>query len=184
MASPQTINLQGNWQLSRADGAFACAYTVPGDVHSALIAAGHIPDPYKGRNELDVRWVADEVWVARRSFVLETVEAGEYYLDIDYLDTVADVSVNGVHVLHAENCFRRYRPDVTKALKVGENVVEVTFHSNTKAANEKQAAQPFYIPYSVEQQPHPQRQHVAQTAMPFRLGLEFGNCAVWDVWEF
>ena len=148
-----TINLHGDWQLARADGAYACTYPVPGDVHSALIAAGHIPHPYKGKNELDVRWVADEVWVARRVFHLDAVEDGEYHLDIDYLDTIADVSVNGVHVLHAENCFRRYRPDVTKALKPGENVVEVTFHSNTKAANEKQAAQPFFIPYSVSNNP-------------------------------
>ena len=150
-----TINLHGDWQLARADGAYACTYPVPGDVHSALIAAGHIPHPYKGKNELAVRWVADEVWVARRVFHLDTVEDGEYHLDIDYLDTIADVSVNGVHVLHAENCFRRYRPGVTTALKAGENVVEVTFQSNTKAANEKQAAQSFFIPYSVDNNPIP-----------------------------
>ena len=154
MQSPHTINLQGEWQLSRADGAYACAYSVPGDVHSALIKAGHIPDPYIGKNELAVRWVADEEWVARRIFVLDEI-TGVYQLDIDYLDTVADVSVNGVHVLHAENCFRRYQPDITKALHVGENVMEVTFHSNTKAANEKQAEQPFYIPYSVSNNPIP-----------------------------
>ncbi len=155
MPSTNTINLHGDWQLARADGEYACAYPVPGDVHSALIAAGHIPHPYKGRNELDVRWVADEVWVARRTFNLDKVEAGEDYLDIDYLDTVATVKVNGVVVLQAENCFRRYRPYVTEALKVGENVVEVTFHSNPKVANDKQAAQPFYIPYSSSNNPIP-----------------------------
>ncbi len=142
------LDLAGTWQLSCAARNITVDYPVPGDVHSALIAAGQIPHPYKGTNELAVRWVADEVWVATKSFVLERIEDGRFHLDIDYLDTVADVSVNGVHVLHAENCFRRYKPDVTKALKVGENVVEVTLHSNTKAANEKQAAQPFYIPYS------------------------------------
>ena len=150
-----SINLHGNWQLARDDGAFACDYPVPGDVHSALIAAGHIPDPYKGRNELDVRWVADETWVARRLFHIEKMGNGAYCLDIDYLDTVADISLNGVHVLGTENCFRRYRPDVTKVLKAGDNTVEVTFHSNTKAANDKQAAQPFFIPYSVNNNPIP-----------------------------
>ena len=35
---------------------------VPGDVHSALLAAGVIPDPYHGRNEYAVRWVADRDW--------------------------------------------------------------------------------------------------------------------------
>ncbi len=149
------LDLAGTWTLHCANRNITVDYPVPGDVHSALIAAGIIPHPYKGRKELDVRWVADEEWVARRTFYLDKVEAGEDYLDIDYLDTVATVKVNGVVVLQAENCFRRYRPYVTEALKVGENVVEVTLHSNTKAANEKQAAQPFYIPYSVSNNPIP-----------------------------
>jgi beta-mannosidase len=149
------MNLAGTWRLRNAERNIDVDYRVPGDVHSALIAAGKIPHPYKGVNELAVRWVADEVWVATRTFYLEKIESSEYYLDIDYLDTVADVSVNGVHVLHAENCFRRYKPDVSKALKIGENSVEVTLHSNTKAANDKQAAQPFYIPYSVSNNPIP-----------------------------
>ncbi len=150
-----TINLHGTWKLTSADGKYACDYQVPGDVHSALMKAGIIPDPYIGKNELLVRWVADQDWVAVRTFNLDKVEVGEDYLNIDYLDTVATVKVNGVVVLQAKNCFRRYRPFVTEALRVGENVVEVTFHSNTKVANEKQAAQPFYIPYSTSNNPIP-----------------------------
>ena len=149
------IDLAGMWRLRCAARNIEVDYPVPGDVHSALIAADVIPHPYMGTNELAVRWVADEEWVASKRFTLDEVESGGYYLDIDYLDTVADVSVNSAYVLHAENCFRRYKPDVTKALKVGENVVEVVLHSNTKVANEKQAAQPFYIPYSVSNNPIP-----------------------------
>jgi beta-mannosidase len=149
------INLQGIWQLHNAAHNITVDYPVPGDVHSALIAAGQIPHPYKGTDELAVRWVADEEWVATRTFVLDAIETGEYYLDIDYLDTVATVKLNGMEVLHAENCFLSHRSEVTKALKVGENFIKVTFHSNTKAANEKQATQPFFIPYSVDNNPIP-----------------------------
>jgi beta-mannosidase len=149
------INLAGTWQLHCAARNITVDYPVPGDVHSALIAAGQIPHPYKGTDEFAVRWVADEKWLAQRRFHVERLVAGAYYLDIDYLDTIADVHLNGEHVLHAENCFRRYRPDVTRFLKAGENLVEVIFHSNTKAANEKQAAQPFFIPYSVSNNPIP-----------------------------
>jgi beta-mannosidase len=143
------IDRAGTWRLRCANRNIEVDYAVPGDVHSALIAAGQIPHPYKGTDELAVRWVADEEWVATKTFVIDAIEAGEYNLDIDYLDTVATVKVNEIEVLKAENCFRRYRPNVTEALRVGENLVEVTLHSNTKAAHEKQAAQPFYIPYSV-----------------------------------
>ncbi|HEY8286849.1 MAG TPA: hypothetical protein VIJ28_20860, partial [Chloroflexota bacterium] len=32
---------------------------VPGDVHTALIAAGRIPDPFYDRNEVECAWVED-----------------------------------------------------------------------------------------------------------------------------
>ena len=95
------IDLAGTWRLRCNARNIEVDYPVPGDVHSALIAAGIIPHPYKGKNELACRWVADEEWVAVRRFELAVVEEGEYTLDIDYLDTVATVLVNGVEVLKA-----------------------------------------------------------------------------------
>ncbi len=69
---------------------------IPGDVHSALISAGIIAHPYKGRNENLVQWVAQEDWVASRGFDLaEGFSPEGWYLDIEYLDTVADVAING-----------------------------------------------------------------------------------------
>ena len=55
---------------------------MPGDVHSALIAAKIIPDPYIGRNEYDARWVAEEEWIASRNFQWDG-GAGNWHLDID-----------------------------------------------------------------------------------------------------
>jgi beta-mannosidase len=149
------IDLAGTWRLRCANRNIEVDYAVPGDVHSALIKAGVIPDPYIGKNELLCRWVADEEWVATREFTLAEVEDGVYCLDVDYLDTVATVKLNAVEVLKAKNCFQRHRPFVQNALRSGVNVVEVTLHSNTKAANDEQAAQPFYIPYSVSNNPIP-----------------------------
>jgi beta-galactosidase/beta-glucuronidase len=42
--------------------------TVPGDMHSALIDAGQIPDPYYGKNELDVQWVGTREWIVTTGF--------------------------------------------------------------------------------------------------------------------
>jgi beta-mannosidase len=149
------IDLQGLWKLRCIARGIEVDYPVPGDVHSALIAAGQIPDPYKSTNEFACRWVADEEWVASRTFHVEDVGDGKWDIDIDYLDTVADVLVNGKHVLSAENCFQRHKVSVAKVLHKGENVVEVHLHSNTKAANAKQAAQPFYVPYHAGNCPIP-----------------------------
>lgn len=128
--------------------------SVPGDVHTALKVSGVILDPYYGRNEDQVRWVAEREWILERQFVIGDPD-GAWYLDITYLDTVAIVFVNDVPVLSADNCFRRYRPDVSAALQAGENTIRIHFHSNIAAGAERQARQPFYIPYSTDNSPIP-----------------------------
>ncbi len=148
------IDLSGPWQLASADGTHRTQMPIPGDVHTALKTTGIIPDPYFGRNENDVQWVANADWTIERRFALDD-PTGSWYLDITYLDTVATVFVNGVPVLQADNCFRRYRPDVSKALKAGENTIRILFHSSIAEGAERQARQPFYIPYSTTNSPIP-----------------------------
>ncbi|MGK9054050.1 glycosyl hydrolase 2 galactose-binding domain-containing protein [Neorhizobium petrolearium] len=149
-----SIDLSGTWQLTSATGTHRTEIPIPGDVHSALRSAGIIPDPYFGRNENEVQWVAREDWAVERQFTLDDPD-GSWYLDITYLDTVATVFVNGVVVLEADNCFRRYRPDVSKALKPGRNTIRILFRSSITAGAERQARQPFYIPYSTANCPIP-----------------------------
>jgi beta-mannosidase len=142
--------------LATSGGKYQGYIHLPGDVHSALVANGVIAHPYIGRNEDAVQWVAQEDWLVSRTFEMPALyPEGGWYLDIDYLDTIADVRVNGDLVLSAKNCFRRYRPDVSKVLKPGRNTIEILFHSNPKAANELQASMPFYIPYSSDNCPIP-----------------------------
>lgn len=147
-------DLNGVWDLVSLDGDHRAAMAVPGDVHSALYAAGIIPDPYFARNEEAVQWVAERDWAIERRVMVPDI-AGSWYLDIDYLDTVAVVFVNDIPVLSADNCFRRYRPDVSHALQPGENTIRILFHSSITAGAERQARQPFYIPYSTANSPIP-----------------------------
>src|SRR6478736_1032198 len=123
------LDLSGSWKLTSADGEVTTSITLPGDVHTALHAAELIPDPYFGRNEEVVQWVAHRDWVLERSFTLSEPD-GDWYLDIDYLDTVAAVFINGSPVLLADNSFRRYRPDVGGQLKTGENHIRIVLHSS------------------------------------------------------
>lgn len=148
------IDLSGPWTLTSADGDITAPITLPGDVHTALTAAGLIPDPYVGRNEEAVQWVAHRDWVLERRFLLPEPD-GDWYLDIDYLDTVAAVFVNDAPVLLADNCFRRYRPDVGAQLKAGENVIRIVFQSSIAAGADRQARQPFYVPYHPGNSPIP-----------------------------
>ncbi len=149
-----TVDLAGAWRLTSPHSDHSLFMSLPGDVHTALNAEGLIPDPYFGRNEEVVQWVAKQDWELTRHFTLDDT-GGDWYLDIDYLDTVASVFVNDTLVLEGNNCFQRYRPDVSKALKTGENTIRIVLHSSISAGAALQAKQPFYIPYSTGNSPIP-----------------------------
>jgi beta-mannosidase len=159
------LDLAGQWNLKSADGKHQVNMAVPGDVHSALIVAETIPHPYVGKNEDLVQWVAHDDWVITREFTIDQIDG--VYLDVTYLDTVATILINGTVVLEAQNCFRRYRPDVSSALRVGVNKIEIKFHSNIRVAAEKQAALPFYIPYAKQNCPIPNGNMLRKPACDF-----------------
>jgi len=161
------LDLSGAWRLQSADGLTSTSMVLPGDVHSALIAAAVIPDPYVGRNELEVRWVPDTVWLLTREFDHPGAGTTAWYLDIDGIDTVAEITLNGVLVLQAQNAFRRYRPDVTAALRSGRNTIAVLIRSATRVAAELAEAQPFPIPYAAQNSPIPHGNMLRKPACHF-----------------
>jgi beta-mannosidase len=138
------IDLAGSWSLVDGSGEHTAEIVLPGDVHSALLAARLIPDPYYGRNEYDVRWVAERDWVVSREFVLDDPAVE---LVIEGLDTVAEVRVNGMLVLETANSFRRWRAELSEAAVAGTNQIEITIRSSVVEAARRQAAQPFYVPW-------------------------------------
>jgi beta-mannosidase len=136
------IDLAGSWHLSEINGGHACDMMVPGDGVSALHAAGVIPDPYFGTNEVACRWIAERDWTLSRQF---TAQAGEADLVISGLDTVAEVRLNGTLVLSGANAFRVHRAAIT--LAQGGNSIEIRFKSSVAEAARLQAAQPFFVPW-------------------------------------
>jgi beta-mannosidase len=145
-------NLSGPWQLQQVDGDMSTTMQVPGDGISALHSAGLIPDPYWGRNEYGLRWISQGDWVIRRTVFLDDVAQD---LVISGLDCVADVAVNGHVVLRAANAFRTWRVDLSSVLQVGENTVSITFRSSVAEAADRQADQPFRVPYHSGNSPIP-----------------------------
>lgn len=156
MPDTAPIDLSGIWSLSAEGQRPDLTIALPGDIYSALQAEGVIPDPYFGKNETAVQWVAERQWTVGRSFSLADFDiGGHWYLDLDFVDTVATVRINGVVVLEADNCFRRYRPDVSGTLKAGENVIEVTLHSPISEGKKVYDAQPFEVPWIAANSPIP-----------------------------
>jgi beta-mannosidase len=104
---------------------------VPGCVQTDLMALGRIPNPFAADNELHVQWMAERDWEYRLTFQAapELLEEEQIFLVCDGLDTLADVTLNGQPLGHAENQFRRYRWDVRLLLSEGENELHILFPS-------------------------------------------------------
>ncbi len=160
------LSLDGEWKLfyfEPGQGAQKRAYApdfderesisvpVPGDVHTALIRAGVLPDPYYDENPEACGWVEDYEWWYRTRFTVPAHMQGERFdLVFEGLDTLADVYLNGEKVGSAQNMFTPYRFDVTAHLhRDGENVLAVCFHPVVLEAEKKDVSRywsAFYKP--------------------------------------
>lgn len=151
----QEIDLAGRWRLALAGEAMSADMFVPGDGISALHEAGLIPDPYFGRNEYDLRSIAERDWTLERAFEIPAGAAlDDWVLEVENLDTVATVEINGAVVVKADNAFQRWRAGAS-SLKHGANRIVITFHSNLAEAARRQQAQPFRVPYHAGNCPLP-----------------------------
>ena len=142
------LDLSGTWSLADAQGEYRLPAAVPGDVHSALLAAGLHPRPLPGRNEYGLRWVADRDWTLIPHLRRDPGD-GPLAPRRRQLDTVAEVRLNGARRRRATRPVPRARGRrSTDALVPGENRIEITLRSATRAADALQAAQPFPVPYT------------------------------------
>ncbi|MBZ3904580.1 glycoside hydrolase family 2 protein [Streptomyces griseiscabiei] len=104
--------LTEGWILRHEGGSLPAA--VPGCVHTDLLAAGLIPDPFLGRNESEVAWVGRREW----TYEVELPDVGavghdQVDLVFDGLDTAAEIRLDGRVLGSVRNMHRSYRFDVT-----------------------------------------------------------------------
>lgn len=113
---------------------------VPGCVHTDLLRAELIPDPYVGTNEQALAWIGESDWTYRTSFEWQPGVGERSDLVFEGLDTVSTVTVNGIEVGRTANMHRSYRFDVGAQLTPGTNQLAVTFASAMEYARAQKAA--------------------------------------------
>jgi beta-mannosidase len=150
--------LDSGWTLRAASGpapdglAGDVAATVPGCVHTDLLAAGLIPDPFLDDNESALAWIGLVDWTYATTFTWTADAADRTDLVFEGLDTVTTILLNGSEIGATANQHRSYRFDVRGALVEGDNDLVVRFRSPVKYANEQSAAlgvrqRPYPLPY-------------------------------------
>ncbi len=130
-ASPlQHLSLNGSWQIDGYKDQ-QLAGTVPGCIHTDLLAHDLIPDIHYRDNETKMYWVYEQDWTYSRSFKLSEEEAGSQtvLLRCHGLDTLATVYVNEQEVAKTNNMHRTWDIDIKGAAQVGENSIKIIFHN-------------------------------------------------------
>jgi len=156
--------------------------TVPGEVHTDLLAAGAIPDPFDGDNEAALQWIGRTDWSYRLTFDFEDHGGSDaairhHELVADGLDTFATVVLNGIELGRTANQHRGYRFDVTDLLRPAGNELVITFAAPAVAA-EQAEQQLGALPVSY---PHP---YNAVRKMAASYGWDWGpDLAGAGIWK-
>ncbi|CAG7658396.1 glycoside hydrolase family 2 protein [Actinacidiphila bryophytorum] len=96
-----------------AGGQDTVAAAVPGCVHTDLLAAGLLADPFLDRNEQDAAWVGRTDWTYETALPAHTTGHERSDLVFDGLDTVAEITLGGRRLGATRNMHRSHRFDVT-----------------------------------------------------------------------
>ena len=171
----KTISLNGPWEfreLAAEQGPWK-AGTVPGCVQLDLLRLGEVPDPFYRLNEIEMHRLEEKEWVYRKSFemTVEDQESDEIDLVFEGIDTIADLYLNGTYLGRAEDMFMPYRYDVSDIVELGENTLEVRFHSPLTTIKEMERTSPITLSLQLRDRPplYP------QGPIQLRLGLGSAN---------
>ncbi|MFM8431929.1 MAG: glycoside hydrolase family 2 protein [Bacteroidota bacterium] len=168
--------LNQGWKFRQVSSIEWLPASVPGSVYLDLLSNGKIPDPFQSDNESKVQWVDTCDWEYMCSFDVSPAELRhmQQELELDGLDTYAEVILNGQSVLQAANMFRSWRLDVRGKLKPKANILVIRFNSAYREAKAAELTNGFKIPGG-------ERVFVRKAA--FQWGWDFAprflGCGIW-----
>lgn len=130
-ASKTKISLDSGWQFREAGKGDWRAATVPGCVHTDLLANKLIEDPFYRDDEPKLQWIGKTDWEYQTTFDVspDVLKREHVELVFEGLDTYATVTLNGAQLLEADNMFRTWRVDAKPLLKPGANTLHILFRS-------------------------------------------------------
>ncbi len=147
------VSLNSGWKFREINKSEWLPATVPGCVHTDLLANKKIEDPFYRDNEKNLQWIGKTDWEYQKSFDVsaETLNRENLEIVFEGLDTYANVFLNDQPILNADNMFRTWRVDVKGALKKGTNVLRIKFRSPINEILPLMAKLDYELPASNDQ---------------------------------
>ena len=141
--------------IKRIDLPESIPATVPGCIHTDLMAAGIIKDISIDGKEQDQFWI----WKTDSEYstvIKQDDSPTQKHLVFQGLDTISTITLNDNVVLTTKNMHRSYRVDVTELLKAGDVEMKIAFAAPLSDAETKLAAlgtaypRPYEMPYNYQ----------------------------------
>lgn len=159
--SPITIDAQSmlnqkidsNWEFRQLSLGKWMPATVPGTVHTDLMANGVIEDPFYRINETTQQWIDKVDWEYRCTFNAPEEITGKNIINLLFkgLDTYATVYLNSEKILESDNMHRTWKVDVKNEIKKGENTLHIVFDSPIKRGMKELEKYGLLLPASNDQ---------------------------------
>lgn len=127
------IDLDGKWKFRKAGTEQWMDARVPGCVHTDLLRAKAIPDPFIGDNEKGLQWISDIGWEYKKTFMVSDTLFRSSHIELvcQGLDTYANVYLNDSLIIVADNMFREWIANIHPYLRIGPNTLRIQFPAVT-----------------------------------------------------
>lgn len=190
-SSKMKIPLERGWTFREVGKPAWHSASVPGCVHTDLLANKLIDDPFWRDNEKSLQWIGKTDWEYKTTFDVNPDMLARENIQIVFegLDTYANVSLNGASLLNTDNMFRTWRADIKPLLKAGANTLHIRFRSPINEILPIMAKMAYELPAGNDQgertSPHTRK-------APYQYGWDWGprfvTSGVWrpvylEVWD-
>jgi beta-mannosidase len=125
------IALTGDDWFVSDDQSMQATGTIPGSIHTILLAAKQIDEPYWGYGDTTMRSLVYRSWTFTKNFTLQDdfLSLNSITLHFDQIDTVSNVTLNNCFIGSTNSMFFAYTFNVTKNCLQRDNVLQVKFMS-------------------------------------------------------
>jgi beta-mannosidase len=177
------VKLHDNWKFRESGKDSLHAAEVPGTVHTDLLRAGLIADPFYRDNEAGLEWIGKTVWEYQTQFMIQPELLSHENVELVFkgLDTYASVFLNDSLILETDNMFREWRAECKSLLKNGENTLRVNFRSPINEILPRMQALNYELPAVND---HGEKTSPYTRKAPYHFGWDWGprfvTCGIWQ----
>ena len=125
------VPLTGHDWIITDNRSYSAQGEIPGTIHTILLAANQITEPYWGYNDVNLRSLIYSSWTFTKNFSLtqDFLTFTQFTLHFDQIDTVANITLNECFLGQTNSMFIPYTFNVMRSCLQSNNQLRIDFES-------------------------------------------------------